>query len=92
MERNRLALIAGLCGLVAGTALTAAAFSAESLRAQEGTEGRQICDYTYINDSMRPEIGQNGAIKYNDAWKAVVEGGWKLKTASDEMYVFERCR
>jgi hypothetical protein len=41
---------------------------------------------------MRPETGQNGAIKYNDSWKAVVEGGWKLKTASDEMYVFERCR
>jgi hypothetical protein len=25
-------------------------------------------------------------------WKTVVEGGWRLKTASDEMYVFEKCR
>jgi hypothetical protein len=36
--------------------------------------------------------GQKGAIKYNAAWKAVVEGGWKLKTAADDVYVFEKCR
>jgi hypothetical protein len=92
MKPNRLALVAGLCGLAAGIVLTAALFSAVPVGAQEKPEGKQICDYTYINDSMRPEIGQNGAIRYNDSWKAVVEGGWKLKTASDEMYVFERCR
>ena len=92
MTPNRLALVAGLCGLLAGIALTAAVFGAAPVRAQEKAEGPQICDYTFINDSMRPEIGQNGVIKYNAAWKAVVEGGWKLKAASDEMYVFEKCR
>jgi hypothetical protein len=92
MKSTRLALTAGLCGLLAGIVLTAALFRAEPVRAQEPAEGRQICDYTYINDSMRPEIGQNGAVRYNPEWKAVVEGGWKLKTASNEMYVFEKCR
>jgi len=92
MKPNRLVLIAGLCGLVAGIVLTAVVFSAESVRAQEKTEGKQICDYTYIEDSMRPNIGPNGTIRYNDKWKLVVEGGWKLKIATEDIYVFERCR
>jgi hypothetical protein len=78
--------------LVAGIVLTAVVFSAESVRAQEKTEGKQICDYTYIEDSMRPNIGPNGTIRYNDKWKLVVEGGWKLKIATEDIYVFERCR
>ena len=92
MKPNRLVLLAGLCGLVAGAVLTAVVLSTEAVRAQEKTEGRQVCDLTYIQDPSWPDIGQKGQIKYTDEWKVVVEAGWKLKTATTGIYIFERCR
>ena len=54
------------------------------------------CDLTYIYDKGAPNIGENGAIKYNDAWTAVVESGWSLKAMGNAkdgtVYVFEKCR
>jgi hypothetical protein len=94
MQRGPQVLVACLCSLLLGMALATLMFAGQSVKAQ-GTATRG-CDYTYIEDTGQPNLGKNGAIKYDDSWKAVVEGGWSLKTASavgsSVEYVFEKCR
>ena len=82
------------CGLILGFAVGQQRFfQAASLSAQ--TTSARKCDYTYIRDGSRPDIGTDGEIKYNESWKKVLDGGWILKaTAGSEgsVYVFEKCR
>jgi len=57
--------------------------------------GLTKCDYSYIKDAGFPEVGKNGNIEYDDDWKKMVEGGWKLKSIGQNgvaVYIFERCR
>ncbi len=82
------------CGLFFGIVVTVALFKGSVVEAEQGSKK---CDYTFIEDSGEPNIGKNGEIKYNDSWKAVVEGGWVLKTSSPMgstriMYMFEKCQ
>lgn len=85
------------CGLLLGMAVTATVFRAGTVKAQQPpTEGLKRCDYTYIDDAGEPNIGKRGEIKYDGPWKAVVDGGWVLRSAntvgSTGVYVFEKCR
>jgi hypothetical protein len=54
------------------------------------------CDFTYIFDKDRPNIGEDGAIKYDASWQKMVDGGWSLKSAmpipAGGFYFFEKCR
>ncbi|MFI5296724.1 MAG: hypothetical protein ACHREM_01390 [Polyangiales bacterium] len=53
------------------------------------------CDYTYIQDTGGPDIGENGEVTYDRNWGWVVSQGWVLKAVSgptNANYVFERCQ
>ena len=63
------------------------------LKGAQSTTGQVKCDYTYVDDDGKPNIGENGEIKYDDEWRKMIEGGWILKVAVAEgVYVFEKCR
>ena len=64
------------------------------LKGAQSTTGQVKCDYTYLHDEGKPNIGEDGAIKYHDEWKKVTEDGWILKVAvaGEGVYVFEKCR
>jgi hypothetical protein len=56
------------------------------------TKPRQHCVWSYVHDSGAPNIGENGEVATKDKdWQRMSDGGWQLKTASNENYVFERC-
>ena len=96
MNHMRRDLYSALCGLILGIAVTHVDFVKEaSLSAQSGPKTSQRCDYTYVRDGSQPNIGAEGEIKYNNSWKAVVEGGWTLKAIggnAGSIYLFEKCR
>ncbi len=51
------------------------------------------CDYTYVSDTVGPEIGTNGDVEYDADWKRVLDAGFTLKLqVADNGYIFERCR
>ena len=77
-----------LAGITIGACATEAVSTAvRTAHAQAGPK----CDYSYILDSGSPELGQNGTISYDDDWKAMVAGGWRLKAVHSPGYFFERC-
>lgn len=78
------------CGVILGMAIIARIDLLEEVSAQ----GQVKCDFSFISDNGEPNIGKAGEIRYGDEWKAMVDGGWSLKTTADGDggYIFERCR
>jgi hypothetical protein len=55
--------------------------------------GEHRCDYTYIQDTSAPNIGEGGELKYDEDWERVLSAGWNLKALNgNNLYIFERCR
>jgi hypothetical protein len=77
-----------LAGITIGACATQAVSTAvHTAQAQ----GAPRCDYSYILDTGMPELGKRGEVSYDDDWHAMVAGGWRLKTVSEAVHIFERC-
>jgi hypothetical protein len=78
--------------VVAGIAIGACATQAVSTAVHTAhAQGAPRCDYSYITDQGNPEIGKRGAISYDDDWRTMVEGGWRVRATEGTFYLFERC-
>jgi hypothetical protein len=57
------------------------------------TKTQQHCVWTHIYDQGEPNVGSDGNVDFSKGsnWKTVSEGGWELKVALDNNYVFEKC-
>lgn len=64
----------------------------------------QRCEWSYVQDKNRPELGEDGKIAMGEEWKGMSAGGWRLVTGGvpivmgggfgggTYVYFFERCR
>lgn len=88
-------VVLGVCCTI--LIVQASLFNGQTVQAQSAAEPKPSrCDFTYILDGGKPNIGKAGEIKYSPDWAKVVEGGWTLKAAvgerSSSLYIFEKCK
>lgn len=81
-----------LAGVVVGMLL--AGGQARLARADDAAPAAtQTCEWSYVKDTIAPEIGEAGKIAMDEEWRAMSAGGWRLVAVEgNAIWVFERCR
>lgn len=77
--------------ILASSFLGACVATAVPLARTAVAQSAKKCDYTQIMDSGTPEIGEDGAVRYDAAWQTVLDRGFRLSAANGGIYIFERC-
>ena len=79
---------------VALSVLAIQSLSSRDFRVQAQSKNLRRCLWTYVHDTGRPNVGQDGTVEFNKngVWKRMSDEGWELKAVNKESdYIFERC-